>query len=161
VTALARPPRAIRARVAGGLLGAALVAVPIVVLARPHTPAAPASARHALPPAVSASGLAQRSGVRVVRVAASGGGGLLDLRFQVVDPGAAAAIHDARTPPALIDEQTGMVMGRLLMDHMHHGRLKAGVTYPLLFLDPGGIVRRGDRLSVVLGAARLQHVRVQ
>jgi hypothetical protein len=160
VSALARPSRAIVARVAGALAGAALVAVPIVVVRDEH--AAPAAAGpRALPAAVSASGLAQRSGVRVVRVAASGGGGLLDLRFQVVDPGAAAAIHDTKTPPALVHEPTGMVMGRLFMDHGHHGSFKAGVTYPLIFLDPGGIVRRGDRVSVVLGGARLEHVRVE
>src|SRR2546426_1099189 len=35
-------------------------------------------------PSVSASGLAERSGVRLVRVAVTGGGGLLDLRYQVV-----------------------------------------------------------------------------
>ena len=37
-------------------------------------------------PSVSAAGLAERSGVRLVRVAVTGGGGLLDLRYQVVDP---------------------------------------------------------------------------
>jgi hypothetical protein len=96
-----------------------------------------------------------------VRVAATGGGGLLDLRYQVVDADAAAAVHDARTPPALGVERTGLVLGRLLMDHVHHGRPKAGVTYVLLFLDPGDAIRQGDRVSVVLGGARLAHVVVR
>jgi hypothetical protein len=110
---------------------------------------------------VSPAGLLERSGVRVVRVAASGGGGLLDLRFQVVDPDRAAAVHDADTPPALVDERTGGVIAGLFMGHSHHGRPKAGVTYYLVFENPGNFVKRGDRVSVVLGPARLQHVRVQ
>jgi hypothetical protein len=114
----------------------------------------------ALPAAVSAAGLAERSGVRVVHVAASGAGGLLDLRYQVVNPDAAAAVHNPRTPPALVDERSGLVIGQLLMGHMHHGQSKAGVTYYLIFLNPGDAVRPGDRVSVVLGGARLEHVPV-
>ena len=72
---------------------------------RAAEPSASTEAAHPLPELVSAAGLLERSGVRVVRVAATGGGGLLDLRYQVVDPGKAAAIHDAETPPALVDER--------------------------------------------------------
>jgi hypothetical protein len=104
--------------------------------------------------------MAGRSGVRVVRVAATGGGGLLDLRYEVVNPDVAAVVHDPKTPPALVDERSGLVIGQLLMGHMHKGQSKAGLTYYLVFLNPGDAVRRGDRVSVVLGGARLQHVRV-
>jgi hypothetical protein len=120
----------------------------------------PAAKPPHLPAAVSASGLAGLTGVRVVRVAATGDGGLLDLRYQVVNPDVAAAVHDPHTPPALVDERSGLVIGQLLMGHMQHGQPKAGVTYYLVFLNPGDAVRRGDRVSVVLGDARLEHVRV-
>jgi hypothetical protein len=117
--------------------------------------------QHPLPPAVSAAGLAERSGVRVVRVAVTGGGGLLDVRYEVVDPGRAADLHDAATPPAVVDERTGAPIEGLLMGHAPHSRPKAGVTSVLIFVNPGNMVRRGDRVSLVLGGARLEHVVVR
>ena len=153
--------RALWVRALGALTGAALVLVPLLVIGSGGGPSAEPPRARPLPPAVSAAGLAERSGVRVVRVAATGGGGLLDLRYQVVDPQRAAGLHDAETPPALVDERTGLVISRLLMGHPHHGALKAGVTYYLVFGNPGNIVRRGGRVTVVLGDARLGHVPVQ
>ena len=149
-----------RVRALGAATGALLVVVPVVAIQSGGGSSGTPTARR-LPSAVSAGGLVERSGVRVVRVAASGGGGLLDLRYQVVEPGAAAAVHDADTPPALVDERTGLVLGQLLMGHMPHSRPKAGVTYYLVFMDPGHLVRRGDRVSVILGPARLEHVLVR
>jgi hypothetical protein len=147
----------------GAVAGALLVLLPVLMIGARGSSSNPSPAERgprALPGAVSAQGLAQRSGVRVVRVAASGAGGLLDLRYQVVDPGVAAAVHEADSPPALVDERTGLVLGALFMGHMNHGRPKAGVTYYLVFVNPSDAVRRGDLVSVVLGRARLAHVRV-
>jgi hypothetical protein len=153
---------AARVRALGVLAGAALVVIPVAVLgATRSSSSSPASATpRPLPAAVPAAGMAQRSGVRVIRVTATGGGGLLDLRYQVVDPDVAAAIHDADKPPALVDERSGLVLGELLMGHMPHGKPKAGESYYLVFLNPGDAVRHGDRVSVVLGGARLEHLRV-
>jgi ribosome biogenesis SPOUT family RNA methylase Rps3 len=103
----------------------------------------------------------RRIGVRIVRVAVSGGGGLVDLRYQVLDPDAAASIHDAATPPQLVDEPTGVLVGGLLMDHSHKGRMNAAQTYYLVFDNPGSLVRRGSRVTVQLGAARVAHVPVR
>jgi hypothetical protein len=112
-------------------------------------------------PSVSASGLAERSGVRLVRVAVTGGGGLLDLRYQVVDPNKAVAVHEDQTPPAIIDERTGLVIDRLLMGHAHHGELKPAVSYYLVFENTGNWVRRGSKVTVLLGDAQVEHVVVK
>jgi hypothetical protein len=112
-------------------------------------------------PIVSAAGLVDRSGVKIVYVAVTGGGGLLDVRFQVVDPDKAASLHDAAKPPALVDESTGVVVNSLLMGHSHTGVFKTGVTYYLVFENPGNLVQRGGRVSVLLGDAQVQHVPVQ
>jgi len=110
---------------------------------------------------VSASGLAERSGVRLVRVAVTGGGGLLDLRYQVVDPNKAVAVHEEQTPPAIIDERTGLVLNRLLMGHAHTGELKPAVSYYLVFENTGNWVRRGSKVTVLLGDAQVEHVVVK
>ncbi len=112
-------------------------------------------------PAVSASGLAERSGVRLVRVAVTGGGGLLDLRYQVVDPSKAVAVHEGQTPPAIVDDRTGLVLNRLLMGHAHHGQPKLGVSYYLIFENTGNWVRRGSEVTVLLGDAQVEHVIVK
>jgi hypothetical protein len=151
----------VRARALGALVGGLLVLIPVVGLELGRTSGGASGGTLRLPGVVSPAGLADRSGVRVVRVAATGGGGLLDLRYQVIDAGSAEAVHEAGTPPALVDEKSGLVISRLLMGHMHHGRQKAGVTYYLIFVNSGNVVRAGDRVAVVLGAARLQHVLVR
>jgi hypothetical protein len=112
-------------------------------------------------PSVSAAGLAERSGVRLIRVAVTGDGGLLDLRYQVVDPDKAVTVHESPTPPAIIDERTGLVLNRLLMGHAHHGQLKAAVSYYLVFENTGNWVHRGSEVTVLLGNAQVEHVVVK
>jgi len=99
--------------------------------------------------------------VRLIRVAVTAGGGLLDLRYQVVDPNKATAVHEARTPPAIIDEHTGLVLNRLLMGHAHHGQLKPAVSYYLIFENTGNWVHRGSEVTVLLGDAQVEHVVVK
>ncbi|MDX6667857.1 MAG: hypothetical protein QOK04_1237, partial [Solirubrobacteraceae bacterium] len=120
-----------------------------------------APAQHPLPPAVSHAGLAERTGVRLVRVAVTGGGGLLDVRYQILDPGKATTLHDPGTPPAVVYEPTNTPIEGLLMGHAPHAPQRVGVTSYLVFVNPGNIVHRGDRVSVILGAARLRHVTVR
>jgi hypothetical protein len=109
-------------------------------------------------PVVTADGLVQKSGVKITQVAVTGDGGLVDLRYKVVDPDRANSLHDPKTPPAVVDEQTGLVVHNLFMDHSHTGPYKTGVTYYLVFENPGGWVRRGSRVTVLLGDARVDHV---
>lgn len=111
-------------------------------------------------PVVALSDLGDRSGVEITRVAVTGDGGLVDLRFKVVDPDKANAVHDERTPPAVVDENSGLVVHQLLMNHAHSGAFKAGVTYYLVFENPGNWVRRGGKVTVLLGDAQVEHVRV-
>jgi hypothetical protein len=111
-------------------------------------------------PVVSADGLIQRSGVKITQVAVTGDGGLVDLRFEIVDPGRASAVHDPATPPAVVDEESGLVVHELFMNHSHTGPYKAGVTYYLVFNNPGNWIRHGSKVSVMLGNAQVEHVRV-
>ena len=154
-----------RVRIAGFLSGV-LIAAGIGALAlwlpqRAHGGSSVDPASTWQRPSVSASGLAERSGVRLVRVAVTGGGGLVDLRYQVVDPNKAVAVHEAQTPPAIIDERTGLVLNRLLMGHAHHGVLKPAVSYYLIFENTGNWVRRGSEVTVLLGDAEVEHVVVK
>jgi hypothetical protein len=124
------------------------------------TVAAPTTAQWQRP-VVSAAGLADRSGVRLVYVAVTGGGGLVELRYQVVDPDKAVVIHDDTKPPVIVDDATGVVVDQLLMGHSHTGSFNAGQTYYLIFENPGNLVQRGSTVSVLLGNAQVDHVIIQ
>ena len=163
----ALPTRSKKVRLLGALTGAGLVVAGFAgylvvshltggekTVARPHPKAV-----ESVPPIVTAAGLAQKSGVRVAYVAVTGAGGLVDLRYQVVDADKAAAVHVR--PPELVDEETGVVVNQPLMSHQHKGVFHAGQTYYLIFNSPGNLVQRGSRVTVVLGDARLPHVRVE
>ena len=112
-------------------------------------------------PAASADQLVDRSGVKITEVAVTGGGGLVDLRYQVIDPELANELHDPSTPPAVIDENSGLVVHDLLMSHSHTDPFKAGVTYYLIFNNPGNWVHRGSKVTVLLGDAQVEHVAVR
>lgn len=113
-------------------------------------------------PVVDEAGLMEKSGVRVVYVAVTGDGGLIDLRYQVIDPDKAVAVHDDEDlPPTIIDDATGLVVDNLLMGHLHHGDFNAGQTYYLIFENPGNLVRQGSKVSVLLGDAELDDVIVK
>ena len=153
--------------VTGAAVGAAVVAA-VLIASEGGLPwgngAADVAATAAPPwqrPAVSGAGLAGRSGVRIAQIAVSGAGGLVDLRYQVVDPVRADVLHDPATPPALISEENGVVVHDLLMGHSHTGPFKGGQTYYLVFTNPGNLFERGSRVTVLLGDASIRHVPVR
>ena len=107
-------------------------------------------------PAVSADDLVTQSGIGITQIAVTGNGGLVDLRFQVVDPRAANALHDPARPPAIIDQQTGLVVHDLLMNHAHTGAFRQGQTYYLVFENPDNWIRPGSLVTVLLGAVEIR-----
>ena len=157
-----------RMRLLGALTGAGLVvaaaggyeAVQLLTGGRDSVAIVrPQAAQAKVPQIVSAAALEQRNGVRITHVAVSGAGGLVDLRYQVVDPERASALHG--TLPELVDETTGADVDKPFMGHRHSGAFKAGHTYFVLFENPGNLVQRGTRVTVVLGGLRVAHVKVQ
>jgi hypothetical protein len=98
-------------------------------------------------------------GVRVVRVAVTARGGLVDLRYQVLDADKALVVHELA--PALVDEKTGGMVDTLFMGHRHGDKPKAGLSYPLLFVNRGGLIEPGRAVTVRLGGQSLQHVVAQ
>jgi hypothetical protein len=110
---------------------------------------------------VGEKGLEQLTGVAITQVAVTGAGGLVDLRFEVLDPALAGQIHDPSTPPAVIDERTGLVVHDLFMNHAHSGAFHAGETYYFIFINPRNWIHRGSKVTVLLGDTAVEHVVVQ
>jgi len=100
----------------------------------------------------------ERTGIRVTRVAVTGRGGLLDLRYIVIDAQKAQVVHESLF---LVDENGGEIIATLFMGHVHKGDPRAGYTYPVLFVIEQGQIQQGGRVSVVAGDSKLEHVTVR
>jgi len=100
------------------------------------------------------------TGIRVVRVVIVGGGGLVDLQYQVLDPDKSLAIHDDDNPPTLVDEASGNVVAIPFHEHSFQD-LHTAITYHELLMNGGGLLETGSKVTLTLGASRLEGIVVQ
>jgi hypothetical protein len=144
------------------LLAVPLAGTALALTVWAMTPPAPARSPAVVPGvSLSAGDWTRATGLRVDRVAVSGGGGLVDLRYTVVD--AVAARGHAAHPPMLVDERTGTRVGEPWMGHAHArgGPTTEGRAGYALLRNPGGVVTPGGSVSVLLGDLRLPGVPVR
>ena len=102
----------------------------------------------------------EETGIRVIRVAMTAGGGMLDFQYQVVDPDKSLIVHDDDNPPALIDERSDLAFATPFHDHAFR-ELHTAVTYHELITNGDGLLGRGSQVTLTVGEARLEHVLVQ
>lgn len=101
-----------------------------------------------------------QTGVRVLRIALTAGGGMVDLQYLVLDPDRALALHDSENPPLLVDQASGIALSTSF--HSHNAReLKAALTYHMLIMNSGGILERGKRVTLKVGEAALEELVVE
>lgn len=82
-------------------------------------------------------------------------GELIRFNYRVVDAVKAQALNDKKSEPFLVDEAAGV---KLVVPSMEKvGQLRqsstpeVGKVYWMAFSNKGGVVKRGDRVSVVIG----------
>ena len=110
---------------------------------------------------VSAADLEAEYGLRVTLVAVTANGGLIDLRFKVLDVDKAShVLHDAATLPQLLVSTSGAVL-RAPQPKAHKLNLVDGDSYFLLFPNSGGVIQGGTPVSVVIDEIRLEPVVAQ
>ncbi len=85
------------------------------------------------------------------------------IRFSAcVDPARAEVLNDKRIAPSLIDPQAGVSLVVPAMDKV--GQLRqspppeAGRSYWMAFSNKGRVVKRGDRVDVVVGPFRAENL---
>ena len=110
---------------------------------------------------MSAADLEEEYGIRVTLVAITAAGGLVDLRFTVLDREKAAHIlHDAAAMPELFVESSGAVLSAPKA-MAHKLTLLDGATYFLLYPNSGGAIQAGTGVSVVIDGIRLAPIDAQ
>ncbi len=107
-------------------------------------------------PATEAA-LQEKWGVRVSHIAVLADGGLVDFRFQIIDPDKAAPLFDLTTRPILYVEKNGGMVDSLY--HPPHGHnIVPGQSQYFIYNNTKGAIHSGDAVSVVIGDMRLEHV---
>jgi hypothetical protein len=102
----------------------------------------------------------EETGIRLTLVAITAAGGMIDIRYQVVDPDKAVIIHDEDNPPLIMDTKTGTPL--FFTRHSGHSfDLHTGVTYSYHIINSGGLIKRGEKIMLQIGDSRLENVPVQ
>jgi hypothetical protein len=101
-------------------------------------------------------------GLRLQRATMAVQGGLVDVRFTILDTVRAEPVigHLSRERVKLVDESTGRVLDTRTMTP-GDSNLKAGEGYYMLFRNSGGLLHRGSRIAVAIGKFRLGGVTVR
>ncbi len=100
-------------------------------------------------------------GIRFTQAAVVADGGLVELRYVVLNAEKASAFqNDTAHPPTLKSERNGKIAWRAALMKQGH-ELRPGQTYYLLYLNNAGAVRRGEKIEIVAGPHHLAHVPVR
>ncbi|MFB0535361.1 MAG: hypothetical protein ACETWR_10290 [Anaerolineae bacterium] len=101
--------------------------------------------------------LEEKYGIRFTFLAVTADGGLLDLRYRVLDVGKAKNFgHYTETTPMLIAEDSGRTVQTTAMG-MHNHRVEAGYTYHILYRNTANAIKSGSKVTVAIGDLKLEH----
>lgn len=109
-----------------------------------------------------------RFGIRPETIRLTAGGYMLDFRYQVVDAGKARELLLQQHKPVLVDEASGARFAvpeppkvGALRTSGKSGGLAEGKSGFVIFANPGHYVKRGNLVTVEMGAFRAKHLRVE
>jgi len=155
------------------LLALAGIALISTASSQSSNPTASKSARSASPSEREGSQRTKRSqlytqtvwGVDAISTKSVESGAMIRFTYRVVDPQKAKALSDKRLKPYLVDERAHVKLVVPSMEKVGQLRQSAppeeGRSYWMLFSNKGGFVKRGDRVSVVIGKFHVDELVVQ
>uniref|UniRef100_A0A831U0L1 Uncharacterized protein n=1 Tax=Geobacter metallireducens TaxID=28232 RepID=A0A831U0L1_GEOME len=111
------------------------------------------------------TGMEQQWGVKVLRISLTAEGQMLDFRYRVLDAEKAKSLFSRQHKAYLIDEATGARF--LVPESPKIGALrttrepKPDRNYFIIFVNPGRYVKKGNKVTVVIGDFRAEHLVVE
>ena len=100
----------------------------------------------------------EKYGVRFTFLAVTAKGGMVELRYRVIDEGKAANFgHYTETAPMLIAEDTGKTVDVTIMG-LHNHRVEPGRTYYVLYRNTDSAIQSHRPVTIALGDQKLEHV---
>jgi hypothetical protein len=107
----------------------------------------------------------KKCGIRIVSLRPIAAGHMLDLRLQVLDPAKAMHVLSRKSKAFIVDQGTGKTLPVPVnkTGPMRQTTLKpeVGRYYFALFSNPGGLVKEGSKVTVVIGDFRAQNITVE
>ncbi len=107
-------------------------------------------------------------GVQVESIRTSAAGGLLGFRCRALDSDKALPLVERKYKPYLIDQASGKKLGvpntakvGPLRQTVRYGKPKEDRIYFVLFGNPGGFIKPGDKVSVVIGDFKVENLVVE
>jgi hypothetical protein len=95
----------------------------------------------------------EQTGIRILRVVMTAGGGMVDIQYQVLDPDKSLIVHDDDNPPTLVEEATNQIIATPFHDHSFR-ELHTAVTYHEIIMNGDGLLRRGSKVTLTVGEPR-------
>lgn len=96
-------------------------------------------------------------GVRFTFMAVIADGGMIDLRFRIIDPAKAANFgHYTETSPRLIAEDSGLTIDTTVMG-LHHHEMEVGRVYYVLYRNTANAIKPGDLVTIAIDDMKIEH----
>ena len=109
--------------------------------------------------------LEEKWGIRIIGVRLTAADMMLDFRYRVIDPEKAASLLSRQIKPHLIDQATGrkFEVTRTRLGPMRQTAVKpqADRNYIILFANQGKTVKRGNKVTVVIGDFVIENLVVE
>lgn len=111
--------------------------------------------------------LKEAMGIRVKSLSLSAGGNLVDFRYQVMDAQKALALSSKKdSNPYLIDQASGAILRTPNLAQVGNLRNSmknpiAGKTYFMLFSNPGMLVKKGGKVTLIIGDVKTENILVE
>jgi hypothetical protein len=100
-------------------------------------------------------------GVRFLGVDVTAGGGMIQVRYQVIDSAKTEAIHGTEVAPYVVDAKGAKYADPGMVGHSHVGKtLAAGRTDYILLANSMGGVKSGSMVTIKVGDLELRGVPV-
>jgi hypothetical protein len=113
----------------------------------------------------ASSGTDEKWGVKVEAIRTTAEGYMLDFRYRVTDPEKSMKLMDRHIVPYLIDQKTGnkisVQSGRLGPMRQTAAKPKENRVYTVIFSNPNKSVKKGDKVTVIMGDFRAENLAVQ
>ncbi len=107
----------------------------------------------------------EKWGIKPLHMRLSAGGYMLDFRYRVTDAEKASPIFSRALKPFLIDQATGAKFS--VPEPPKVGALRqtrrpaADKNYFIIFANPGNYVKKGNRVTVVIGELKIENLVVE
>lgn len=112
--------------------------------------------------------LEEQWGVEVSSVRLTAAGYMLDFRYTILDPEKATFLVTRKNKPILIDQASGAEVivptppkVGSLRSNSRNGTPVEGRAYFILFANPGGFIKPGNKVTVVIGDFRAEDLIVE